>query len=81
MKENINNFKQSIKVEEDKERLRLLKLQDDFSKGYILEEEISEEDVEKLHQLYDEQIEELNKSTENYKRKIMEIRKKLNRKA
>ena len=79
MREAINSFKQRIKVGEDTERIRLLRLQEDFSKGYITEEEISEEDVEKLHKLYDEQIEELNKSTENYRRKILEIRKKLNK--
>lgn len=58
-------------------RTKLLKLQQEFSNGNISEEEMTEEDIDSLHQLYDEQILELEKSTENYKRKILEIRKKL----
>lgn len=80
MKRNISNsFKQNIRIKEDKEKTRLLKLQEEFSAGKITEEDISEEDIQKLHKLYDEQIEELNKSTENYRKRILEIRAKLNK--
>ena len=64
-------------VKQDKEKQRLLKLQQEFSAGNIVEEEISEEDTEKLCKLYDEQIEEIKKSTEQYKKEIIEMRKKL----
>lgn len=80
MKENISsNFKQDIKIKEDKEKTRLLKIQKEFSLGKIAEEDINEDDIQKLHRLYDEQIEELNKSTENYRKRILEIRSKLNK--
>lgn len=76
---NDNDFKQRIIVEEDKEKTRLLNLQQEFEKGNIKEEDIDEADVEKLHKLYDEQIEEINKQTEMYKKKILEIKAKLNK--
>lgn len=74
-----NSFRQNIKIKEDKEKTRLLNLQEEFSLGKIKEEDISEADIQKLHKLYDEQIEELNKSTENYKKRILEIRASLKR--
>lgn len=73
------NFKQLIQVKEDKEEIRLLKLQEDFANGVIKEEDIREEDTEKLFELYDEQIEEINTKTEMYKQKILEIKAKLNK--
>lgn len=76
---NDNDFKQRIIVEEDKEKTRLLNLQQEFEKGNIQEEDIDEVDVEKLHMLYDEQIEEINKQTKMYKKKILEIKAKLNK--
>ena len=76
-----NDFKQRIIVEEDKEKTRLLNLQQEFEKGNIQEEDIDEADVEKLHKLYDEQIEEINKQTEMYKEKILKIKEKLNKSA
>lgn len=78
---NGNDFKQRIIVEEDKERTRLLNLQQEFENGNIQEEDIEEADVQKLHKLYDEQIEEINKQTEMYKKKILEIKSKLNKSA
>lgn len=78
---NDNDFKQRIIVEEDKEKTRLLNLQQEFENGNIQEEDIDEADVEKLHKLYDEQIEEINKQTEMYKEKILKIKEKLNKSA
>ena len=69
-------FNERIVVKQDKEKQRLLKLQQEFSAGNIAEEDISEEDTEKLCELYDEQIAEIKKSTEMYKKKIIEIRRK-----
>lgn len=78
---NDNDFKQRIIVEENKEKTRLLNLQREFENGNIQEEDIDEADVEKLHKLYDEQIEEINKQTEMYKEKILKIKEKLNKSA
>lgn len=71
-------FNGRIVIKQDKEKQRLLKLQQEFSAGKIEEEDISEEDTEKLCKLYDEQIAEIKKSTEMHKKKIIEIRRKLN---
>ncbi len=82
-KESIENngdkgvFKQTIKIEEDKEKIRLLKLQEDFANGKILEEDINDEDTEKLFELYDEQIKKINNEIEIYKQKILSIKEKL----
>lgn len=70
------DFLEKLSVKEN-EKMRLLSLQQKFSNGEITEEDINEDDIEKLHQLYDEQISELEKSTENYKRRILEIKEKL----
>ena len=72
---NNTDFFERIIVKQDKEKQRLLKLQQDFSEGKITEEEISEEDIEKLCELYDNQINEIEKSTEEYKNKIIKMRK------
>ena len=70
-------FNERIVVKQDEEKQRLLKLQQEFSAGNIDEEDISEEDTEKLCELYDEQIAEIKKSTEMYKKKIIEIRRRV----
>ena len=73
----IDEFKDNIKVKEDKDKIRLLKLQSDFEKGIIKESEMDEQDVYALHQLYNRQIEELETSTENYKQRIINAKRKL----
>lgn len=78
---NKNDFKKRIIIEGDKEKARLLNLQQKFENGNILEEDINEEDFIKLHELYDEQIEAINKETEMYKKRILEIKAKLNKTA
>ena len=73
----VKNFKNEIIIKRDIEKERLLKLQEDFRRGNITEEEITKSDVIKLHKLYDEQIEYEVKRIEMYKQKINKIRKKL----
>lgn len=73
----INEFKSNIEIKEDKNKIRLLKLQKDFENGFITESQMDEEDVYKLHELYNSQIEELENSTENYKKRIIEIKRKI----
>jgi len=72
-----NQFQDNIVVKEDEERLRLLKIQEEFSKGNILEEDIDEDDLENLHILYDEQISKIKDSIENYKNETLKIMKEL----
>ena len=83
--ENINNniieekkseFLKSIKNIENEETI-LLKLQKQYRSGEIKEEELTEEQVNSLCTLYDKQIENLRKSNENRKQKLLEYRRKL----
>ncbi len=71
-----NSFMESIKNIEDEEAL-LLKLQKKFRSGEIKEEELTEEQVKSLCELYDKQIANLRKSNEIRKQKLLEYRKKL----
>ena len=47
-----------------------LKLQEDFENGKILEEEMTEEQIDGLEALYHEQIDLLNQMKEMYAKKI-----------
>ena len=71
-----NKFMEEIKNIEDEETL-LLKLLKKFRSGEIKEEELTEEQVKSLCELYDKQIANLRKSNEIRKQKLLEYRKKL----
>ena len=71
-----NKFMEEIKNIEDEETL-LLKLQKKFRSGEIKEEELTEEQVKSLCELYDKQIANSRKSNEIRKQKLLEYRKKL----
>lgn len=84
MQNNKKEFIGRIVIKQDKELQRILKLQKAYEERLILEEEISEEDKEKLYNLYEEQIKETQISIkeskneiEKNKNAIIEIRKKL----
>ena len=69
-------FTESIKNIENEE-IKLLKLQKQYRSGEIKEEELTEEQVNSLCALYDKQIENLRKSNEIRKQKLLEYRRKL----
>ena len=69
-------FIDSIKIIETPE-MKLEKLQKQFRSGKIKEEELSEEQITSLCQLYDKQIADLKKSNEIRKQRLLEYRKKL----
>lgn len=71
-----NDFLQSLKNIEN-EDTKLLKLQKQYRSGKIEESEMSEEQVQKLCDLYDRQISQLEKSNEIRKQKLLEYRKKM----
>lgn len=73
-KQKENTFINSIKIEEDDEEKRLLKLQTLISEEVITEEELPTEDVKALHELYDKQILDLKKSIDEYREKILKLR-------
>ena len=70
------SFMESIKNIENEE-IKLLKLQKQYRSGEIKEEELTEEQVNSLCALYDKQIENLRKSNEIRKQKLLEYRRKL----
>ena len=68
-------FIQKYKVEENKERILLLKLQKAYENGQILEEEMSDKIIFMLEKLYQKQIDILQNKYINYKKKITSIKK------
>lgn len=84
MQSNKEEFIERITIKQDKELQRILKLQKAYEKRLILEDEISEEDKEKLYNLYEMQIKEIQASIkvsenviERNKNDIIKIRDKL----
>lgn len=71
-----STFMEYIKNIEDEET-KLLKLQKQYHKGEIREEDLTQEQVTLLCALYDKQIVELKKSNEVKRQKILEYRRKL----
>lgn len=59
------------------EEKRILELQRKFSDGQIDEEDITEEDKDKLNKLYDVQIMEITERIEKYKKETLKIIKNL----
>lgn len=72
-----NNFLENIQIKEDKEELRLLQLKQQYKNGEIDEEEISDEDVDKLCELYKKETDKLNADTERRKNHIVQMLKEL----
>ena len=77
-------FLKSIKFEEDPDTVKLLKIQDELERrginaknAFELTKDLSEEQKQKLETLYKEQIKKYKLSLENYKNKIISIRKKI----
>ena len=73
---NRNTFIESIKNIEDEET-KLLKLQKKYRDGEIKEKDLTQEQINSLCDLYDKQIENLKKSNEFRKNRLLKYRKKL----
>ena len=71
-----NSWKQNLKVSEDKEEKRILELQRKIKRGEITEEELSDEDREKIIMLYHKQNEALREKINQRKNEICKILKK-----
>lgn len=71
-----NAFMEEIRKVEDEET-KLLKLQKQYRRGEITENELTDEQVNSLCELYDKQISALKKSNEIRKKRLLEYRKKL----
>lgn len=77
-KNNRSAFIEEIKNVENEET-KLLKFQKQYRCGKIKEEELTEEQVKSLCALYDKQINNLKKSNEIRKQKLLEYRRNLKR--
>lgn len=74
-KEENESFKEYLKTTENEET-KLLELQQKYHNGEILEEELTDEQIDKLCALYDEQIEEIRKSIKVKEKKLEEYQKR-----
>ena len=72
-----NNFVNNIKVQENKQNLRLKKISKDLESGKIIEEDLCEQELQELREFYLQQIEEKKQSIENYKNRIIRIKAQL----
>lgn len=85
IEKNDNNLKKDIKKEQfreyikniENEETRLIKLQQKYRNGEIKEKELTKIQIKSLCDLYDKQIEKLQKSNEFKKQRILQYRKKL----
>lgn len=85
IEENDYNLKEDIKKEQFREYIknieneenRLIKLQQKYRAGEIKENQLTKIQIESLCDLYDKQIEKLQKSNEFRKQRILQYRKKL----
>jgi len=74
IKEN-NEFKEYIKMTEDEET-QLLDLQRRYRRGEIAENDLTDDQIDALSNLYDKQIEELKKSIAAREQRIAEYKKR-----
>ena len=67
---NTESFSNRIKIEKSPEEKRIEALKRKFEMGLIKEQDINEEDKSKMKKLYFDEIEKINKSIENYEKKL-----------
>lgn len=72
-----NDFIGSILLKEDEDEKKLKNLQIQYDNEEIEEDDISDEDIEKLVIMYEKETEELNKDTEIRKKYITQMLKEL----
>lgn len=73
----LNNFRNEVKIEAKKPNIRLLKMKNDLMSGKLIEEDLCEQELAELRELLTEEIEQKKISINNYKNKILNIRKQL----
>lgn len=70
-------FIENIVIKENEEEKRLKNLQIQYDNGEIDEEDISEEEIDKIIEMYEKETEKLNTETENIKIHISQMLKEL----
>lgn len=73
----VETFEEYISIKKDEDYERLLELQQKFKEGKLHPEDVTEEEIDKLTSLYNEQIEELNKKIEEDRLIIESCNKKI----
>ena len=73
-----NDFLSRVKIEEDNEEKRLLKLQSLIAEEVITEEELPDDDIKALHELYNKQILQLKREIDEYRQKTLKLRMNIN---
>lgn len=68
-----NNFKEQIEIPKDTNRERLLVIRQKWEEGIIQEEDISEEDIDAIVAIYDEETEKIEQETEQIKEDIAKM--------
>ena len=76
-KEQKNSFIENIEIKETEEGKRLKTLKMQYDNGEIDEEDISDEDIDKIIKMYENETEELNADTERRKIHIAQMLKEL----
>ena len=74
--ESSNEFKDSIKMTEEEEN-QLFELQKKYRRGEIAENDLTEEQIDALCDLYDKQIEDIKQSIKIKEEKIAEYKRKI----
>lgn len=72
-----NNFLENIQIKEDTEETRIKKLQQQYDNGEIDEDDLPEEDINKLIEMYERETEKINADTLIRKKHIQEMLKEL----
>lgn len=72
-----NVFLENIQIKDNSEKKRIKKLQLQYDNGEIDEDDLSEEDVNKIIKLYEEETEQLNQDTLRRKIHIQNMLKEL----
>ena len=78
LQEEVKNVGIMENLKYNDESSELLELQIKFESGKIKEEDLSEEQVENLKELYKNQIADLNQAIDNYKNRILKLKERLN---
>lgn len=75
--QNKESFVQNLRIEENQEEKRLKILQLQYDNGEIDEDDISDEDMDRLIEMYESETEQLNADTERRKIHIAQMLKEL----
>ena len=70
LQNNQNSFLKSIKVDQDEETIRLIKIKKMYDCGEISENEISTNDIKKIIELYKKEIQSIRKETKSIKNEV-----------